>query len=265
MSRRSHRLFPFLVFACVSSVLAACGPRRVALPSGDGTPSPEAVTAYDDAVKECRGWRTMEVTLGLSGRAGATRLRGSIDAGFEAPEKVRLEMRAPIGRAIFILAAAGPDAILYLPRDNQVLRGARAADVVEALVGLPVSGAELRSIVSGCGFGAGQAANGRAYEGSWLAVEAGGAVNYLQQVEGRWRVAAATRRGLTVHYSEFAAGRATVIRLQEPRSQADVTARLSDVNINVTLQPAVFDVDVPAGAEPVTLEELRRAGPLGRQ
>ena len=44
---------------------------------------------------------------------------------------------------------------------------------------------------------------------------------------------------------------------------ADVTVRLSDVNINVTLEPDVFAVDVPARAEPLTIEELRRAGPLG--
>jgi outer membrane lipoprotein-sorting protein len=46
---------------------------------------------------------------------------------------------------------------------------------------------------------------------------------------------------------------------------ADVTARLSDVNINVTLAPAVFEVEVPSGAEPITIDELRRAGPLGGQ
>jgi hypothetical protein len=37
---------------------------------------------------------------------------------------------------------------------------------------------------------------------------------------------------------------------------------LSDVNINVPLDPAVFDVDA-RGAVPLTLDELRRAGPLG--
>jgi hypothetical protein len=40
---------------------------------------------------------------------------------------------------------------------------------------------------------------------------------------------------------------------------------LSDVNINVPMEAAVFAVDVPAAAQPLTLEELRRAGPLGGQ
>jgi hypothetical protein len=38
---------------------------------------------------------------------------------------------------------------------------------------------------------------------------------------------------------------------------------LSDVEINVPLGPEVFKEDVPASADPLTIEELRRAGPLG--
>ena len=44
---------------------------------------------------------------------------------------------------------------------------------------------------------------------------------------------------------------------------ADITLRLSQVEINVPLADAVFEVDVPRDAAPLTLEELRRAGPLG--
>ena len=45
---------------------------------------------------------------------------------------------------------------------------------------------------------------------------------------------------------------------------ADLTMQLSQVEINVTLAREVFDVEVPRDAVPLTLEELRRAGPLGR-
>jgi outer membrane lipoprotein-sorting protein len=47
------------------------------------------------------------------------------------------------------------------------------------------------------------------------------------------------------------------------RATADLTLRLSDVDINTTLDPKTFDVDLPARAVPITLDELRRAGPLG--
>jgi len=66
-----------------------------------------------------------------------------------------------------------------------------------------------------------------------------------------------------VHYSAFVLGRPTVLRLQaSDASKADLTVRLSDVNINVPLEPQVFEVNA-GGADPLTLEELRRAGPLG--
>jgi hypothetical protein len=47
------------------------------------------------------------------------------------------------------------------------------------------------------------------------------------------------------------------------RTTADLTLRLSDVETNVTLDPRTFEVDLPAHPIPMTLDELRRAGPLG--
>ena len=44
---------------------------------------------------------------------------------------------------------------------------------------------------------------------------------------------------------------------------AEVTLRLSDVEINVALDPRTFAVQIPEHAVALTLEELRRAGPLG--
>ena len=44
----------------------------------------------------------------------------------------------------------------------------------------------------------------------------------------------------------------------------DLTIRLSQVDINEPLGADVFLVDVPADATPMTLEQLREAGPLGR-
>lgn len=258
---------PVTTAVAIAALLAgasACAPKRVVLPVGAGTPFPDAAAAYTEAVAECRGARTIRATLSLSGRAGATRLRGDVDAGFEAPERVRLEGRHPLGRPVFILAADGPEATLLLPRDNRVLRSVAARDVVEALVGLPLGGAELRAIVSGCGFGAASPAAGREYPDGWVALDSGEATTWLRQIDRRWRVAAASRGALTVHYSAFAQGRAAAIRLETAGAPpADVTVRLSDVNINVPLEPAVFEVDIPAGADPLTLEELRQAGPLG--
>jgi outer membrane lipoprotein-sorting protein len=255
------------VLACLATAFASgCGaPKGIALPGGPGTPAPDAAAAYQEAVLDCHGVRTLTVTLGLSGRVGATRLRGNVDAGFDGPDKIRLEMRPPIGRPIFILVAPGANATLYLTRENRVLRNAPTPAVVEALVGLRLDGAELRALVSGCGFGVAEPSGGRSFDGQWIAVTTGSATTYLRQSEGRWRIFAATREGLTVLYSEFSSGRASALQLEAPVSKANLTARLSDMNINLPLEPSVFEVNVPAAAEPLTLEELRRAGPLGQQ
>jgi hypothetical protein len=264
--RSGDRRAAALALCCTFAVFSACGRKRVELPSGTGTPFPDAGTAYQTAVQECRGTRTIKATLSLSGRVGSTRLRGDVDAGFEAPEKVRLEGRHPLGRPVFILVATGPQATLLLPRDNRVLRNAATVEIVNALVGLPLGGSELRALVSGCGFGAADASAGHSYSGGWVSVESGGATTYLRQIDGQWRVVAAHRPPVTVHYSTFTLGRPSAVRLQATgATAADVTVRLSDVNINVAIEPAVFELKAPAGAEPLTLDELRRAGPLGGQ
>jgi hypothetical protein len=72
---------------------------------------------------------------------------------------------------------------------------------------------------------------------------------------------------LWVSYSAYPPlGCGWAVRLQAwGPSPADVTARLSDVEINTPLSAAVFDVKVPPDAEPLTIGELRRAGPLGNR
>jgi outer membrane lipoprotein-sorting protein len=246
--------------------VAACAPKRVEFPTGAGAPYADAAAIFGDASKECVGARTIQATLALSGKAGTTTLRGNVDAGFEAPDRIRLEGRHPLGRPVFILVATGPQATLYLPRDNRVMRNAAPGEFVVALVGLPLAPAELQALVAGCGFGAADVTAGREYPGGFIAVETGSATAYLRQQEGRWRIVGATRPPLTVSYSEFVGGRASTLRLQKSGSPAaDLRVRLSDVNINVTLDANVFAVDVPAGADALTIEELRRAGPLGDQ
>ena len=247
-----------------AAFLSACGAKRIELPSGSGTPYAAAASVYAEAVKQCRGVQTLQATLGLSGRAGSTTLRGNVDAGFAAPERIRLEGRHPLGRPVFILVAEGAQSTLYMPRDNRVLRHVAPAAIVEALVGLPLTPGELRALVSGCGFGAADPAQGREYAGGYVAVETAGATTYLRRQENSWRVVGATRPPLTVLYSAFVSGRPTTLRLGSSGNlRTDLTVRLSDVNINVTMEDAVFAVDVPAAAQPLTIEELRRAGPLG--
>lgn len=245
------------------------GPKRVALPAGAGVPFPGFAAAYEQATAECRAVTSMTATLGLSGRSGSTKLRGRIDAGLSTPARVRLEGYPPVilgSKPFFVLVARGADATLVLPRDGRVLYGARPEEIVDALAGVPLNPADLRAVLSGCGLTGTTPVAARTYENGWAAIEQGDTTLYVRQQSGRWRVAAATRGSMIVQYRDTPAGPPQSVNIRTaPTSGAatDLTLKLNDVEWNTPLDDKVFDVTVPPGAAPLTLEELRRSGPLG--
>lgn len=250
---------------------AACAPPRTpALPTGSGTPFPGFAAAYDQAVNECRNARTLVTELGLSGRAGDTRLRGRITAGFAAPSSVRLEGVA-LGRPIFILVSQDDDATLLLPRENRIVRGAAPEAIVEALAGVALTPGELRAAVAGCGLGAGTPANGRTLSDNWAAVDLDGEPTYLRRVDGRWRIGGAMRGPVRIVYADFAGGLPATIHIRSgapqaaeaARAVADITLRVSQLEINTAIDPRAFELQIPPDAVPLSIEELRDAGPLG--
>ena len=67
--------------------------------------------------------------------------------------------------------------------------------------------------------------------------------------------------GWRADYSDFMGDLPRSIHLAstEPR-RFDLRLQLSQVDVNVGLDPATFRVTVPAGTQPITLEELRAVG-----
>lgn len=250
-------------------VVTACAPKPPSLPTGASTPFPEFQTAYASATAACGATRTLTVSMSLSGRAGSTKLRGRVDAGFEAPSRARLEGIAPFGKPVFILVADGARGTLVLPREDRVLADAAPDRIFDALAGVPLGADALRTIVSGCGFGAARAATaGRRFANGWVSAETGDATVYLRPAGTAWQIAASSRAPLTVTYGDYASGRPSTVRIRAAsgdRVTADLTLRLSEIETNTTLDPRTFDVkpDLPAKPIPLTLDELRRAGPLG--
>ncbi|MBA3638761.1 MAG: hypothetical protein M3541_13950 [Acidobacteriota bacterium] len=251
------------------TVTACAAPRVPALPTGAGTPFPNSAAAYEEAVTECRDAKRIVAELGLSGRAGDQRLGGRIVAGFAEPSALRLE-GVVLGRTIFILVSKDDDATLLLPRDERVVRDAPPEAIVEALAGVALTPAELRAAVAGCGLGAGTASSGRQFNEQWSAVEVGRELTYLRRVDGRWRVGGATRGPLRIVYADFSGGLPRTIHLRSDapaggtaKPVADITLRVSQLEINTAIDPRAFEVTVPPSALPLSVEELRRAGPLG--
>jgi len=248
-------------------VLAACAPRPLTLPSGPAAPFPEYQDAYRQASAACRGVRTWSAEVALSGRSGRTKLRGHLLAGF-APGGLRLEGVAPFGPPAFVMVARDGDATLLLPRDRRVLRHAAPGEVVEALAGVALGPDALRALVAGCVAPGGAPGAGRAYPGGWVAVDFGdGATALLRRRNGQWQIDAGRLPGLTVEYRDFVGGTPRWLRLRSDadRPLVDLTLAASQVDINVPAPDAWFALDVPADAAPLTLAELREAGPLGQR
>jgi hypothetical protein len=249
-------------------LLASCAQPRLNLPSDAGTPFPDYQQVHASASMACSGVRTMTAELGLSGHAGAQKLRGRVVAGFERPASMRLEGVAPFGAPAFILAARGETAILWLPRDGQVVRGVPAEEILGALTGVTLAPADLQAILTGCVVAAPKPAGGRLHGNGWASIELqDGATLYLQRRGNAWTVRAARRAGWQIEYPAWQGSFPAAARLRSLAGTTDVdlTATVSQLEVNVDVDAAAFTLSVPADARPMTIDDLRAGGPLRGQ
>ena len=252
----------------VALLAAACTPARpgIELPDGASVPLSDYPPLWERVSAPCRGVRTMEFLLVLGGRSGDTTLRRTrMRAAAERPGSLRIEALAPFGAPVFVFVARDDHATLLLPRDRQVVRDARPADVLHALAGLALAPGDVYALLTGCLEPDPVAASARRYRDGAVAVElAGGTTAYVRD-PGDGQVVVAGRRGdLRVEYSDHVRGlpRRLRIRVAGPEGGTDLTANLSQVNMNTVLHPAAFTADVPPQYAPVTLAGLRGASPL---
>jgi hypothetical protein len=246
---------------------AGCAPKRVALPTGAGTPVADATSILAEALGHCAALRTLTAEINLSGQAAGQRLRVRLIAGLAAPDRIRLEAVAPIGPPLFILASAGEDTILLLPRDDRVLRGEPPAAILEALAGIRVTPAALGRLLAGCPAEEVDARDVRAIGDDWVLAATGDrGTAYLQRVGGRWRFAAVRGGALDAELRPGDGAQPASVRLSSPDASAgaafDLTLRLSQVEVDTDVPEEAFTVRVPADAVAISLDELRQSGPL---
>lgn len=248
-------------------MLSACAARTPPRPSGTAGPDPTAVEAFTTATASCRGFRSIEGELALSGRAGGERLRGRVITGLEAGGAVRLEAPAPFGAPFFILAGRNERATLLLPRERRVMKDTPVTAVLERLTGLSLGADDLRWILSGCLVEKPEPTEGRQWPGGWQAVTIGPErVAYMRTVQGRPTLVAADYGPWHVDYSQHASGFPRVVRVRRAGDAAiDITARVAQLEVNTQINPRAWDVEVPSDADPMTLDELRSIAPLAER
>jgi hypothetical protein len=204
----------------------------------------------------------MQAELGLSGRAAGQRMRGRVLSGF-APGALRLEGVAPFGSPVFILVADGLRGTLLLSRERRVVQDAPAEEILNALVGIKLGPDDLRALLSGCVRAAADSTTARAYGADWLAVDlAAGGTIYLHRIGTAWRIVAGRYGGLEVDYAAFEGIRPSQVLLRA--ADLNLALALNQVEINGDLpRDALVALKIPDGVAPLSLEQLRRAGPLG--
>jgi len=271
--RSTYFAFCILHSALLLSLLSSCAPKSLTLPTGASTPLADP-TPFSEALDHCDDVVTLTAEIGLSGRAGGQRLRGTLHAGFAPPESLRLEAVAPFGGPFFLLAGKDGRATLLLPREDRVLRDAPASAILAALAGLDQAPSDLRAWIEGCPAATGAASNARSYGADWAAADIGnGRQLWLNRVptsrgaSGRnWRLVAVNAGPLTIEFTEHSGtqpGRLRIRRPEAPGAAAlDLRLALRQVERGVQLPDAAFTVDVPANAVEITIDELRQSGPL---
>ena len=238
------------------------------LPAGPGAPAADAADALTQATAACRGIRTLTAVVATSGKVDGQRLRVRLSTGVAVPGSARLEAVAPFGPPIFILVADNDDATtLLLPRDARVLRHTGSAAVLDAVAGVPMSAADLRLVLTGCTSEM-LRPEGRALGDDWRLIGESNDSLYLHRAGAAqpWQLVAAIRRHWRVEYDNNLNGgpRSIHVTSISPATAAgsfDLTLALSQVETNVPLCADVFRVEVPPTAQPISLEELKRARP----
>jgi hypothetical protein len=256
------------VSAAALLVTAACAPKvNLTLPAGAGTPLADLAAAERLAGDACATHPAITADLRLSGRIDGDRVRGTLQVGVTR-DAMRLEGLAPFGAPVFVLAAQSGRATLLLPRESAVARGESAADLLDAVVGVALTPADLLAVVSGCGLADRTVRGGAAFGDAWTRIDLegdrrlwirrigdGGPPAIMAAEDARWRV----------EYTRRDAGWPTAIRLLQRTPgpvRTDAVFAVDAPEAMEALPDGALDVEIPKGARDVALADLRKSREL---
>jgi hypothetical protein len=254
-----------IVAALGSAAIDGCAHPAFVAPTGSGMPAPDAAAAWTEALSACRSLKSLSSELRISGKVANQKLRATVFAGITADEQIRLEMPAPFGRPVFVLAGTN-DRSTLVTRDNHVLV-ARADQIIEALTGLPFGPRVLLAVLSGCGGVVDTTfSDARRYD-TVLALDSGAGRVFLRQTNARWRVVAADVQDVMVAYEPGDGDWPRQLRISSATARTPsiaLSVSQGQIEPNASIAASAFALAAPAGATEITIHDLRAAGPLGQ-
>jgi hypothetical protein len=247
-----------IVVAGTLAIAVSCGGTLVKWPAGPGTPASEGAAAWAEAIEPCRGVGTYLADLSVSGRVGSTRVPRIVIGTQLTRERIGLTAVAG-STVIFSLVGTEAAATLHWRDGNRIVTG-RAEEIIDAVVGLRLGPATLLSMAAGCAQPGLNVQSAARFNGRLLVVFGQGRAELIQS--DRWRVRAAEAYGLGVRYDRFAGSLPSDWRMWSgdaaaPGATLSVRASSAESR-SEPLGPEAFPFQLPAGAVPMTLEELRR-------
>jgi hypothetical protein len=253
------------VFIVLSlAVSTGCALRRFAPPTGPGLPAPDGPSAWAEATRVCRAVGTYSATMFLSVRVADEGYPGiTVFGGLTAAGSFLLQGRAGVGQRIFDLAGRPDRATLVLYREER--HDVDHADLIlEALVGIRVGPERLLAMLTGCVSTSDTVVRAERH-GDLLEIDTGDGRVFLRRRDQQWQPRAGFVEGVEVDFVRIAGGWPQEINVfTEPGRSPEASLRvvLENLQINLPLNPAAFDLAVPENSVPITLEELRAGGPL---
>jgi hypothetical protein len=243
----------------------ACAARAFVPPSGPAVAFSEAAGAWDEATMRCRGARIFVAAIRMNGWVGTrdnSLAPPTMNVAVTRTNDIYLEVQAPIGGPYLQLAGRDGQATFLLTRDQRVAQEP-SRDIVEALTGLRWTPRDLLDVMSGCVAPADTAVSGER-TGQFVHIPLSATAEvWLRQVGGHWRVVAGRKDGWLIEYRQFEGVWPTDVRVTAPEpTPLDLRFQLSQFQVNVDLPATTFELTVPSGFIPLTLEELRSIGPL---
>lgn len=260
------------VAAFVVGVAAACAPAiQVRLPDpAGGTPDAIGHRTVASLSSAC-STTTVTANVGVAGRVGRQRVRGTLQVGTARPGRVRIDAVAPFGVPIFVLASDGETTTLVLPRERAFIRGASVAQILDALIQVPLTADDLAAVLLACPRTPVDDERSRQLvDGEVSAADAEGVTAFARVAPSArltgllFPVSPERARRVAVAYPLASSSRRVVdVEVGTmPAAAAQLRLTLSDVETGAVLGPEAFIAVVPDGARALSLDELRRLSPF---